>query len=567
MLGSVMKSQPVSRLVRARTATFAELVRRSGRVNSPEALAAESMRNTIVSALVALPTAALLGALVSPWVYLASLLPAGFILVPEARLRDIVAQRKEGVERELPFFAMLASVLGSAGVPLYSTFRDLAGRDLFERIGREAMFVRRDVEILGMNANDSFERLASSHPSKRFGEFLLGYTSKARSGGDVAFYLVGESGSLLSDLEEGWARYAARVGIIGSMMITVFGVVPLLLMVVGVFSPGLSIVGLLVFTGLGVPLFTIGLLFMAGRMQPTHEEPIQGTVWTAVALSLPGTLVGLATGLAWTGVAAALFVFFMVYGLSVRGQLKEARALDEGLSRFLKDLLEYERQEYDLTRAVLAIEANDRYNRHFGRVLSRAATKLRAGVPLDELKVECRSRLGRLTFLLLGEMSRSGGGTVDTLYQVSRFADRLAGMRQNARAEMKPYLALSYVSPLLLAFGVAFVQGLLSSFSSRVAPGFSTLHVNGIQVGSVPTVLAQVSDLLIVVSAASLGLIGAKIADMTVKNTLRASVNVVVAVSAVTIMALLGSHSLTQLLSAQHPLGWALKAPGGFYSR
>ena len=536
-----------SRLIRTRSAKFAELLRRSGSVGNPTAIAARTMRNAFRSALVMVP-AALVAALFTPWSLLAAAVPLGFLAVPQLRLADLVAQRREGVERELPFFAVIVSVLGGAGIPLYSVFKDVAKSDVFHWIGKEALMVRRDVEILGMNANDAFERLASSHPSRKFSEFLLGYTSKARSGGDVPFYLVGESGALLHGLEESWARYTERAGIIGSMMITVFGVVPLLLMVVGVFSPGFSLVGLVVFTALGVPAFTVGLLYMAGRMQPAREEAVQGRVGLALALALPGALVEFVTGLAWTGVAAALFVFFTAYGLSVREQIAETRALDEGLSAFLKDLLEYKRQEYDLARAIVAIEARGKYNRRFSRVLSRVAVQLKAGIPLDEVTVECRSGLGRFAFLLLGEMSRTGGGTVDTVYQVSNFAGRLDGIRESTNAEMKPYLILSYVSPLLLAFGINFVQGILSSFSRRAAPGFSTLHVGGAQLGALPPGLTQISDLLIIVAAASLGLIGAKMTDFTVKNTLRASVNVALAVAAVACMAAFGSHSLAHLL-------------------
>ena len=152
-----------------------------------------------------------------------------------------------------------------------------------------------------------------------------------------------------------------------------------------------------------------------------------------------------------------------------------------------------------------------------------------------------------MTFLLLGEMSRSGGGTVDTVYQISSLADRMNRMRQDARAEMKPYLILSYVSPLLLAFGVTFVGGILSSFSSRVGEGLISLRSSGIGVGALPSAMYQVSDLLIVVSAAALGAIGAKITDLTVRNTLRASLNVVIAVTAIVVMGGLGSHSLVQL--------------------
>lgn len=510
-------------------------------------MAAGSLRNAFRSALVAVPVA-LVGALYSHWFLLAAALPLGFALVPELRLSDLVAQRREGVERELPFFAVMVSVLGGAGVPLYLVFRSVASRDLFHWIGREAMMVRRDVEILGMDANDALERLASSHPSRRFSDFIVGYTSKARSGGDVPLYLSGESGALLRGLEESWDRFTERAGIIGSMMITVFGVIPLLLMVVGVFSPGFSMFGLVLFTGLGVPVLTLGLLRMAGGMQPAREEVVRGRAGEAFALALPAGLLGLATGLAWEGVAAFLFVFFSAYGLSVREQIDETKALDAGVSRFLKDLLEYKRQEYDLARAVVAIEARGKYNERFSRVLSRVAAQLKAGVPLDEARVDCRSSLGKITFLLLGQMSRTGGGTVETVYQISNFAGRLERMKENTGAEMKPYLVLSYVSPLLLAFGITFVQGILSSFRGRLAPGISAFHMSGIQPGALPPGLTQVSDLLIIVAAASLGLIGAKMTDFTVKNTLRASVNVALAVAAVTAMAMFGSHSLATLL-------------------
>ena len=537
-----------SGVVRRRSERFAGLLRRSGRAGNATAMAVASVRKALLSALVALPAAALLGAFVSPWFCLAALAPLAVAEAPELRMRDQVAQRREGAERELPFFAMLASVLGSAGVPLYVVLRDLAGSDAFEWIGREAKLARRDVDVLGMNANEALERLASSHPSERFGGFLLGYASKARSGGDVSFYLVEESGSFLRDLQEGWTRYAARVGIVGSMRITVFGVGPRLLMVVGSFSPGVSVFGLAVFTGLGVPAFTVALLFMAGRMQPVRGEAVRGKAGTSAALALPGVLVGVLTGLAWAGAAAALFAFFALYGISVKNRLSATRGVDEGVARFLQDLLEYKRQEYDLTRAVLAIQSSSQYNQHFGRLLAKVASRLRAGVPLDEIRVDWESRLGRMTFLLLGEMSRSGGGTVDTVYQMSSFAGRLTEMRKNARAEMKPYVALSYVSPLLLAFGVTFVEGVLSSYGSRTAPGLSPLRMGGIQLASVPPGLSQMSDLLIVVSAASLGLIGGKIADLTVKNTLRASLNVALAVAAIALMAAFASHSPAQFL-------------------
>ncbi len=538
----------MERAVMWRARHFSGLVKRSGEAWNPAVVASTSVKGAVKASLVATPFAVVCGYLVSPWLLLIASAPLVPLLSPELRLRDRVAQRREGVERELPFFSVVVNVLAGAGVPLYTIMRDIAKNGAFEGIGREALFVSRDVNMFGMTPIDSLERLAANHPSAKFGDFLLGYTSKVRSGGDVAAYLSSESGALLESLEEGWSRYVARVGVVGSMMITAFGVVPLLLMVVGVFSPAFSAFGLIIFTGVGVPLVTVCLLLLAGRMQPAQGERVTGRPWMSLALGLPGILLGVPLASVWVSAAAFLVIFFTAYGLSVRKELAARRDLEEGLVQFLKDLLEYKRQEYDLARAVVAIEANGKYNGVFEEFLAHVTSQLRAGVPLDEVKVECQSRIGRLVFLALGQMSRSGGGTVDTVYQISRFAERMREMKRSASAEMKPYLILSYISPLLLAFGVAFVGGILSSFSTVTRAELGGASLGAIQIGRIPQNMAQVSDLLIVVTAAALGLVGAKMTDMTVRNTLKASINVALAVAAIALMGALGSHSLAQAL-------------------
>ncbi len=85
---------------------------------------------------------------------------------------------------------------------------------------------------------------------------------------------------------------------------------------------------------------------------------------------------------------------------------------------------------------------------------------------------------------------------------------------------------------------------MLSSFSSRVQPGLSTTHLSGLTIGTLSPQLFQVSDLLIVFSAAALGIIGAKMTDFTVTNTLRASLNVAIAVVATYALTALNLASL-----------------------
>ena len=418
---------------------------------------------------------------------------------------------------------------------------------MFGRIRDEALLVRRDVEVFGSDPNEALETLAASHPSRKFCSFLNGYTSKVRSGGDIPAFLSGESGALLRELEEGWTRYAARAGTIGSSMITVFGVVPLLLLVVGIFSPSISVFGLTVFTGLCVPVFTVLLVYAAGRMQPAGDQPLEGNLARSLVLSLPGLAVALVAPQVWLTAASTLFIFLVVYGISVREQRVEMREIDEAVPEFLKDVLEYKRQEYDLARSVASIAARRRYTPAFDRVLALAAVQLRAGIPMDELEVDPKTRLARTAFFVLGQMGRSGGGSVETVYQLSAYTSKVVEMKRSTRAEMRPYMLLAYASPVLLAFGVSFVQAVLQSFSSAVKPSLSGARSTGLQVGTTPPALLDVSSLLIVVSAAALGVIGAKMTDFTVRNTLKASANVVVAVSATYLLSLVGLSSLFRL--------------------
>jgi flagellar protein FlaJ len=536
----------LKRLAEYRAKRFATLLAEAGVIGNPYTTTAKSLAYTLILAAVALPAAFLLGYFIWFPLIIVGVLPVFPYVLPEMRLKDRAGERRDGVERELPFFSILVNVLGSAGVSLYSIMTDLVDTRMFDYIRKEALLVRRDVTIFGMDPTESFERLASYHPSRKLGSFLLGYTSKVRSGGDIPTYLSGESGILLRELEEGWARYSQRSGIVGSMMITLFGIIPMLLLIVGIFSPTTSVLDLTIFTGLGVPFLAVLLVFMAGRMQPVGEEPLAGNPRRSLVLSLAGLAVGYLSGQLWIGLASSLFIFCTVYGYSVVEQRREMREIDDALPGFMKDLMEFKRQEYDLTRAILNIGAHNRYTPSFDRVISRVAVQLRSGTPLNEVTVDPRSRLARVVFFVLGQMAVSGGGTVETYYQLSTYTTKVIEMKRATMAEMRPYVYLSFVSPVMLAFGVTFVSGVVGSFGGLVGQGLASVHA-GPSVGAVAPQLKEVSSFLIVASSAALGLISAKMIDFTVRNTLRVSANVVVATLAAFVLNQVNVASLLHL--------------------
>ncbi|HMD79108.1 MAG TPA: type II secretion system F family protein, partial [Nitrososphaerales archaeon] len=278
----ILRSRRLRQVTVTKSGRLAFRLARSGKTGNPIQIARKSISVTLATSAVALPGGIFLGLFV--WFPLAGICAVPIIIYhyPDLLLRDAASSRKESVERELPFFAVLVNVLGGAGLSLYSILLSGVGRGTFPAMEREALRVKRDVEVFGVNPLDALESLATNHPSRKFADLLLGYCSKVRSGGDVGSYLAGESGELLRELEGAWGRYASRVGTVGTLMVTVFGVVPLLLLVVGFFSPAFAVEGLGFFALLAVPFLTMALILMTGRMQPTTDDPLRGRSALAV---------------------------------------------------------------------------------------------------------------------------------------------------------------------------------------------------------------------------------------------------------------------------------------------
>jgi flagellar protein FlaJ len=538
-----IRSRRLSRLLERKSSKLALLLAKSGKTGNPQPMAKKSIAATVAAATVTIPAGILLG--LRLWLPLAGIcvFPVIPYFYPDLVLKDAAASRKEGVEKELPFFAVLVNVLGGAGLPLYSIMESGVGRGTFVAMEREALRVKRDVDVFGANPLDALEALATNHPSRRFADFVLGYCSKVRSGGDVAGYLSGESGELLRELEGAWGRYASRVGTVGTLMVTVFGVVPLLLLVVGFFSPGFAVEGLGIFAVLAVPFFAMALIVMIGRMQPAGDDILRGRWPLAAAAAAPAPIPGILTGQIWLMAALPILVFCLVYGFSVRERRMEMREEESALPKFLKDLMEFKRLEYDLGRSLVAISAQFHYGEVFDSVLKKLSAKLRSGVSLEEARPAAKTALGKIVFSVLGQMAYSGGGTVDTMFQLTHYTTRVLQMKEDSRSEVRPYLALSYITPLLLVFGVAFVGGVLSNLGTNLRTNGS---VGGFAMEgyALRPELFQAADLLIVVTAAALGIVGAKIADLTARNTLRASTNLAIAVVATIVVPLLNISAL-----------------------
>jgi flagellar protein FlaJ len=187
--------------------------------------------------------------------------------------------RKRILDEELPYVASHMAVLSKAGLPPERIFRSMAGvgSSGFRSVAaEEARNIVRDVSLLGYDVISAMRRCIQNSPSKRFVDFLDGFISVTRSGGDLTAYFLSSAKAFMEA-----ARIAARqlVETLGglaeayvSMMVVFPLIVVIMLSVMGMIGGGLGgfspVTVMEIVTYAVVPMMALILLLLLDSIMP-----------------------------------------------------------------------------------------------------------------------------------------------------------------------------------------------------------------------------------------------------------------------------------------------------------
>ncbi|MEM2263359.1 MAG: type II secretion system F family protein, partial [Candidatus Bathyarchaeia archaeon] len=129
-------------------------------------------------------------------------------------LSRFVDEDTSEINRELPFAALLFTILAASGVTLYESWRKLRGVEHLPTFQKEAKEVVRQVEVLGYDPLTVMQKRAEKTKSKVYREFLLGYVSAVRSGGNIVNYLRSKLRSIFEIQSAAALRSIERLGTI-----------------------------------------------------------------------------------------------------------------------------------------------------------------------------------------------------------------------------------------------------------------------------------------------------------------------------------------------------------------
>ena len=492
---------------------------------------------------------------------LRSPLPLAAVLVPililfmgpEFSLRSAAGDRKRGVEDELPFFAIYSTVMSSAGVAIYEAMRRLIGRGIYRRLESDAVYLVRSVEFMGEDQMSALDRLARSHPSRALRDFLYGYSSELRSGGDATSYLSGRAEELLRWLQFRFDRYADSVSDMGEMMTAMFFVLPAIVLTTAFIAPGASMGLVWMMAGLVIPIVGVMIAMIIRSNQPKTGDAFRGNTYAGLAAGIAAGVLSFIAGEAfghggvplWAPLAAALVAGAFAFGMPVHGKLRAIAEEERSLPDFLRDVTELRKAGYTITRAIMAVAQEGKYSAPLQDYLRRVAAALRLGSRLDEVKVRANSWLANQVMFLLAQMEDSGGGTPRDLETLHGFMERYTMSKRMARSRMRLYTMLTFGTPAGLAFMIWIMATFLTRFKLPSLPGAPSILAT-----SIPPSLFSASYVMVIVAAAMMALAAGTASDFTPLDTTRIAVSVLLAAAIVFLVSYYGGA-----LSALLPTG------------
>jgi flagellar protein FlaJ len=532
-----------------------ENIRRAGLYIHPKLYVARILLRATLIAVVSTVTlfiAIILGAplLVNVLILLAAMMSSSILIswglyYPSAK----ASERASKVDLEFPFFAAYMTAMAYGGVAPERLIERLTNIRVFRALRQEAERIMAEVKLFGMNILTALERVAATHPSRLFRDFMLGYLTAIRTGGDVVRYLEIRTSEVFQARMEDLRSRAEKVGfiieafvavaVLGTMSFYVFFIISGLIGTGGGFG---GITGLVVYNLLVLPLITILIIMILDSLLPSAENIREPYAYLVVSIPL-GILLGsmilsLSGGLTYAGgvdvpriqrivlsLGIGLTVASLIPGVQYLRIVRRERAVSRGIASFLRDLSEVRRTGLSPEKSIIMLSERD-YG-PLSQIIRRIAGALSLGLHIERAVRSAirgyKNWFLRVTMRFLVDAMEVGGGSPHTIDTLARFMVVLNEINEQIRKRVRPYVIMPYFGAILVAVTAILVPGMLvNAMTAATMPGGGAGTVAGTFGGLNVNITPQnIHQLLVVASLGSLinawlsGLVAGKIQDQS----------------------------------------------------
>lgn len=444
----------------ARFPSMREDILKSNLRITPEALGASSVLATIITCLAA-AALTVVGVLlhflvlVTAWV---SPLLVMILFLNAAKISQ--SSRAAALENELPFIMGFIQVLVSGGSSPIEALRRIASmHKVFPAASKEANRILVDVDVFGLDPVTALANAAKRNPNKSFADFLYGYTTIVRTGGDLNGYVSNKMAEIYEGRNAKMKQSTETIGTFAEAYVTLTSVLGISLFMLYEIQAVLThnsggLKSLLLFSFVLVPLISVMFIWIMDGSVP--KQPYMDyrpyklfAVFSAVGAAL--FLVPLRLPL-YEHAAIALMASVSVPGFLAVKYDRERSRLENALPNFIRDVSEGRKIGLSPAGSIEQL-----YTRNYGsltRHVKKVAAQLSWGLPLSRVisgfVSEVHSWLTKVVGTLMGEVIAVGGGDVASFQRLADFTRKIEGFESEKKSTLRPYVFVVYMAGILI---------------------------------------------------------------------------------------------------------------------
>jgi flagellar protein FlaJ len=408
--------------------------------------------------------------------------------VKQSLKRILEGESDPKIEAELPFAAMLITLMAYGGISPYESFKRLRKVDNLERFREEGDEIVRLVEVLGYDPLTAIEKRAGSTISRSYADFLEGYVSSVKSGGSVVNYLMSKLRSIFevksAKAQNAIERLETLVEAYMVMLIVIFCFYILSAVTSpatqtilgGADLPDLSgIIYPLEFVV--IPIFSVFFMYLANNSRQSTLKGIRrpfiagiipgaiflvffGAIMLIPELSFIKKAIGLPT-IVTVGLVSICIPAAIIYHTIAKRNF----AAEKAMPSFIRDITEARRTGLSPEKSIVHAASRRGYGA-FTPHLRKIINQIEWGISLRKIYEELRNWIKSwpviVDFFILVETIEIGGGHADTLDVLAEFSEKTQTIEKSQNDMLRPYIILPFIWTVLMAFTVTFTIQILS---------------------------------------------------------------------------------------------------------
>ena len=411
------------------------------------------------------------------------------------------------IDRELPFAVMMFTALSASGVSFYESWKKLRDINLLPKIKEDADGVIRQVDVLGHDPLIVMQDKAEQTKSKAYKDFLGGFASSIRSGGNLTSFLKSKLRSILELESAASQRSIEKLGTLVeaySIMLIVILCTYILYIVLSstsILQAGQSSIrqsasiNPLIYVFIFGAMPSMSLIFMAianrarkGNLLSLKSIYRKALLPSILIIGIIAAIVAVpqlhflpVTTLFPAVVTIGLCIISIPAAIAYRKLSVANLAAEEAIPSFLRDITEARKIGLSPEKSIIHASERKGYGR-FSATVILVRNQLAWGVSLkktyENIKTRIQSWPVLVHFYLLIEAIEIGGGSPEALELLAEYSEKNREIETNKRAMLRPYIILAFVWSVLIALTTTIVALTIYVLAQISIEGVSKAPVN-----------------------------------------------------------------------------------------